>query len=572
MAQETEKVIQKLGIVFETDEQSKEVVLRSFDEIAQRAAETSEKMAKASESAGEMGEKFAHSMKSVLGEFTPALGELKNIFAEGVGPAALITGLVLARDRMAELESAAVGVNHQYATMVMNASKLAELQHEMTNIGIDEKTTNALMSRMASSGGMTTAEQLTAGVQASGAMAKMTGMDPNDVASIITTAIRTGAIDQNNIPGGMFGEDGKQGLYQKIATGAAESEMSMKEYSKSLFELWQTTRNYNISFEDTQKLLGHWSDQLNKGIVSLGEVANLSSGKSMSDSQKIFMAQQMEITGSPLEMMTKFEASLMDPAFQDKMGHKIFEMASQRAKNPEEMVQWARMLNHSLAGDAIPGLGSLRGAVDFLERSAKDTDSEGKFYKAFPQTVDTRADNMRHVEGAIQQAATRRDLSRRTSYEDVANELGMEHLATTKTLTLAKEFVEHAWTAGVLASDPRTQMDAKFDAMKGQGPRLINATREQQAQSDAMREIHDMPEDIRNNMFKRLEHKAEPIRINLKPLQVDNRLTIDIRSNGIPAGSKAFSTKKEGKQDFSFPHMKLPDGTELTVEGEGSHK
>ena len=550
MASPNEKIVQELGLVFTTDEQSKEQVLRSLDEINSKAKSVNDNMAAGSEGASKLSETLRKDLGGALDKFSPALGEIGGLLKAAGPVTALVTGFILVVDKMADLNKEAVDVNRQFSSMYSTIKDIADLQNHMSMMGYDKEETNNITSRLARNGAASTAEQLTDATITTGAFAKMTGMETSSVANMIAMAVKSGALDANNLQGGVFGEGGKPGLFQNMTKGAAEASMSMEQYSKSLFDLWGTTRNYNISFEDTQKLMGRWGDSLNKGIVSLNDIAALSTGSKFSDGQKIFMAQQMGIEGSPLEMMTKFEASLSKPEFQERLGTKVYDMAKQRAKSPTEMVEWVRMMNDTLTGGSIPGLNSLGGALSFLESHASDQD-RGKYFAVFPGVVNNQNEEQRVIARMQNESLANDRAKRLNSPEAIKDQLGIDVMSTSGVLSLAKRAVGLLYNdIGAGADQEGTMRHAMgFDSQRG-----LKAFQglDPHQQAEALREMSKFTGAT----------QSKPIELKLDNHQ---SLDINIKMNGQQVSTQRLNSKP-GTQSFT-----LPAGMDMGITVEG-HK
>lgn len=571
-----EKIIQRLGVVFETDEQSKETVLRSLDEINEKASKIKSNFGDSGEGASKLADVLKKDLGGALDKLSPALGELSSVF-KAAGPiSAGVAGMILLRDRMADLEGVAVGVNRQFSNLHATITDIAAIQKDLQLMGLNKEQANGLVNRVATLGPFSTEDQIKQATVTSAAAGKMTGMDPGEIANIIAIAVRTGALDVNDISGGMFGANGKRGMFQGMIEGQAEASMSMQQYTKSLFELWNVTRNYNVSFENTQKLLVNWSDELNKGIVSLKDVADLATGQRMSDSQKLFMAQRLQtahpdlgLTGSPLEVLTKFEAGLNDPAFQQKMGKIIYDMASERSKNPEEMVQWVRMLNDSLTGGSLPGLDSIRGASTFLEKYATTPEEKFRIRQAFPKVEEPMTSQIESdVAKAIQLQAAKSRASSIGSVEQVKEQLQLETLMSTSTVKVAGMLVDQAFSAITSNLDQGTKMREAFRAAeRGTVPIPGQVGGMTEAAIRAQKALQSLPQEAREDLMRKWSGQGQQKPIEIKN-NIHNVLDINLNSNGQPIGKKTIVNNKPGQQKFALPDPVLPDGTRIKFEGD----
>jgi len=548
MAEQSEKIIQKLGVEFEVDEESKNKAMKALDDVGEKAEQTQKSIASGNEEQSKFIEMLQKDFGSAMGNIVGQFGELASLLKAGGPIAAGAVAFSLIETRAAELTKNAVDINRQFDALKETSKDIAAIWNELNDLGFNNEQSGAAILALTKTGAFPSKEMLREASQAAAGMSKQTGIPIEEMGNIIAQAVRAGTLEPGNIQNGLIRQDGR-GILQNLIKGADEAEMSLTGYSKAVFDLWQTTRNYNIDFENTNKILVSWHDELNKGLMTVSDLANLASGQSMSDSQKIFAAQQMGITGSPLEMMTKFEKLLSSPEGIDKLGKMIFERADSLSKSPEELVQMVRRMNQLFAGGSFKEVNTLRGATDFIERYGS-ADAKHEIREAFGSLLNdpSRASDTARNEARAHTQQVLKDLS---DFKVLLEAIKVNTLESRSPFDNVKA-IFNSWRTslgGSLSDRPSTIAEVR-QGMEAEQKAIQLGGGTARAESPPLWRTPQALGDSLSESLKALPNTPTSPSSSQPTLKVEHESTIKFEVNGAPQTQQK---KKDGKQSFSLP-------------------
>lgn len=544
-----EKIIEKVGVKFEVDESSKDAAIKALEQVGDSAQNVQKEVAEGNQELGKFAEFLGKDFKSAAGGLLGQFGEIAQLLRAGGPIAAGAVAFSLIEGRASELAKNAVDVNRQFEALKETSKDIAKIWVELKDLGFSNEQSSGVIVGLTKTGAFPNKEMLREATQSSAALSKQTGIPIEDISNIVAQAVRLGALEPGNIGGGLVNQN-KTGLLQNLIKGADEAEMSLQNYSKSVFDLWQTTKNYNVDFLTTSKILNSWSEELNKGLMTISDLANLAGGQTMSESQKVFAAQQMGIGGSPLEMMTRFEELMSSDKGIDKLGKFVFDRANQMARSPEELIQFVRMFNQTLAGGAFTEVRSLRGAAEFIDRFGTD-ERRNEIREAFKSAFDdkgkaedeARKVNTQHTEQVL------KDLD---SIQDILDTIKINTSQSRSMFEGFKATFDNVRTliAGQYGNDAPATISEVKQSRELDRKALMLDSRTARAESDLF--------GIKSPALK--DALSESIRTNggigssgsgLPTIKTEHETTIKVISDGQPVGEK--KSKKAGQQSFVLP-------------------
>lgn len=531
-----DKVVQKVGVKFEVDEESKQQALAALEAIGIKGEEMTEKLKKGKEETSKFGEMLSKDLDQGVKKLIGGLGELGSLLTAGGFLAGGVVAFTLIDGKMADLNKSTIDVNNQLLSMKMTSREIADLWINMNGLGFDKDQSASAILNLTKMGAFQNKEDLGEALTTSASMSKQTGIPIDEISTIISQGVRVGILEQGNISGGLANKEGN-GLLQNLIKGSTEAEMSLSTYSKSVMDLWQTTRNYNIDFESTGKILNSWHEELNKGIMTVADLAALASGSKMSDSQKLYSAQQAGLTGTPLEMLTKFEHLLSTPEGQEKLGKQIFERANQMAKSPLELMQTVDMMNQTLAGGSF-NTKDQRGQADFIKRFG-GLDKVPNEFRDLVKTEDSK-----QIDQKTQRVAEAEKVSKDlTNIQALLENIRENTVSQRSFFGNVKASFTDALTgvSGALANTPSTIEET-----------LQKQKLSQELTKDLDSYYSTSVGGVRSNLSGSMSSAQQQSAQQPQTVKIEHESTIKVITNGQPSGQSTVK-KKQGVQSFSQP-------------------
>jgi len=352
---DADKIKQELAIEVSFDEQSANKAIRGIEELGDKV---DEKVIKPTESAAKSSKDLStligNDLSSAIGKFTGALGPLASI-AGAAGPiAALTAGFIIVDGTLADLEKTSIRVTNQFSTLNGNLTDIVTTLNRLSDLGLKEDSALGVLDTLSRNGAFTQLDQLKGAAETTAALSQKTGINPNEIAQMVSQFVKAGIMSPTNTLGPA------SNMLANFVENAANSNMALSEYTKSVVELWNNTKGYNMTLSNTERIVDNFSEELRKGIFSLSEIGNFATGKQTSQQAQLFLAQKMGIEGSPLEMLTKMQEARATPEGQNQIRNIIREMTKELSSSTGEQLQ----LVQKLSGIFAPELG-----VDNLRKS-----------------------------------------------------------------------------------------------------------------------------------------------------------------------------------------------------------
>lgn len=398
---ELDPLKQKLQIEVEFDENKLGKAIDILDTMGKRAENATEGTKKAAKETSDFSKLISDDLSGAFGKVKGALGP----FAELLGTGGAITGGVVVFNMLdkavSDMEKTLTSTNQQFVGYKQNLKDIAGLTKDLTFMGVSGEAGSALINQLSKSSAFKDAEQLQSATRASASMSGTYGVPLSDMATMISNLTKAGT-EFGGIPGKDIGSETAKRMSELQKESVEKGFSSMDQYVKSFNELWQTTRNVNMTFEATERVLASWSEEVRRGVFTAKEMGDFAGGKNMNDASKVMMAQQLGYSGSPLEMITQLEKHIGKGGIDKELRDKIIEMTKGLSGSHDEQIQLAAKISDMLGG---PKLDTLQKKEAFWSGLKDQRTPEEK--ERLSVSAEARSQSAETVEGAEKRATER---------------------------------------------------------------------------------------------------------------------------------------------------------------------
>ncbi len=386
---DADKVKQELELEVSFNEQSANQAVRGIEDLGEKIKEkvnapTKEAVKNSKDLSGLLGK----DLTNAVGKFSGALGPLVSLGAAGGPIAALAVGFVIMDGTLASLEKTAIRVANQFGEMNSNVVELALSLNELSRLGLSEESAIGTLDVLTRSGAFSNIEQVQGAATSAAVLSQRTGIDPREISSMISQLVKGGLMSSTNT----LGPSAR--ILADFNENAGKARMSLSGYTKTVMELWNNTKGMNLSLNNATNIVDNFSDEIRKGIFSLSEISNFATGRQSSQQSQLFLAQALDIKGSPLEMLTKMQELRATPEGQNQIIAELRKMTENISSNKDEQVQIIQKLAAIFAPEL--NVNNLRKARNLLgeeerllitpdEKKAEDK-AQGNRLKAIEET------------------------------------------------------------------------------------------------------------------------------------------------------------------------------------------